>query len=96
MLNVYPGSGEQVEFIYKDIIDTIPINVFNNIKELIKIALPPEIIHIDNDAFTGSGITQECINQIKQINPFEKTKGLTGILSTKVTAGLSIGYSFNK
>ena len=69
-----PGqTSANVEFIYKDIIDTIPINVFNNIKELIKIALPPEIIHIDNDAFTGSGITQECINQIKQINPFAYT-----------------------
>ncbi len=28
----------------------------------------------------------------KQINPFEKTYGLIGILLTKVTAGLSNGY----
>ena len=32
----------------------------------------------------------------KQINPLEKTKGLIGILSIKVTAGLSKGYKFNK
>ena len=35
-------------------------------------------------------------NIFKQIKPFEKTKGLMGIWSTKVTAGLSIGYNINK
>ena len=29
----------------------------------------------------------------KQINPFEKTKGLTGIFSINVTEGLSKGYN---
>ena len=35
---------------------------------------------------------QSVSNMDKQINPFEKTKGFIGILPTKVTAGLSIGY----
>ena len=31
-------------------------------------------------------------NIFKQINPFEKIKGLIGILSINVTSGLSKGY----
>ena len=41
---------------------------------------------------TFSDGDQSVSKIFKQINPFEKTKGLIGMFSIKVTAGLSIGF----
>ena len=44
---------------------------------------------------TVNAADHSASNIDKQINPFEKTYGLIGILLTKVTAGLSNGYKKN-
>ena len=48
------------------------------------------ILNVTDETFNAGDHSVSSID--KQINPFEKTKGLIGILFTKVTAGLSIGY----
>ena len=49
-----------------------------------------KILKVTEETFKAGD--QSVSNMDKQINPFEKTKGFIGILPTKVTAGLSIGY----
>ena len=48
------------------------------------------ILKVTEDTFRAGDHSVSKID--KQINPFEKTNGLIGILPTNVTAGLSIGY----